>query len=85
MDYGIETVTIANLFSTEMRIFGHTKTILDRMQPMPNETSNSTLHDIDSDTDDKEIDFYVPCLYCPRVHYFLYLLLNRFIDNYFNI
>ena len=67
LDYGIETVSIANLSSMQMRISAHIKTILDRMQPLPDETSSLSLHDMDSDTDDEEMDYPVTCLFSPRV------------------
>ena len=42
-----------------MRIFAHIKMLLDKMEPLPDERSSLSLHDIDSDTDDEEIDYRV--------------------------
>ena len=56
-------MTIANLSSTQMRIFAHIKMLLDKMEPLPDERSSLSLHDIDSDTDDEEIDYRVTCFF----------------------
>ena len=54
-----ENTNITQLSSTQLSAFIHIKTILDKMVPLVDESSNLRLEDIPSDTDDEEIEFQV--------------------------
>ena len=56
--------------------------LLDKMEPLPDERSSLSLHDIDSDTDDEEIDYRVTCFFFSACTEF-YTDLS--IDKYFEI
>ena len=55
----IGDINIAELSFTQLPAFMHIKSILDKMVPLADETSNLRLEDIPSDTDDEEVDFQV--------------------------
>ena len=59
----IAEVNIAELSLTQLSAFMHIKIILDNMVPLPDQTSNLRLEDINSDADDEELDFQVVLLY----------------------
>ena len=56
-------VNITELSLTQLSAFMHIKIILDNMVPLPDQTSNLRLEDINSDADDEELDFQVILLY----------------------
>ena len=59
----IVEVNITKLSLTQLSAFMHIKIILDNMVPLPDQTSNLRLEDINSDADDEELDFQVILLY----------------------
>ena len=62
-DSVIVELNITELSSTQLSAFMHIKTIFDKMVPLPEQTSNLRLEDIDSDTDDEEYHFQVILLF----------------------
>ena len=54
-----ENTNITQLSSTQLSAFIHIKTILDKMVPLVDESSNLRLEDIASYKDDEETDFQV--------------------------
>ena len=59
LDPLVAELSITELSSTQLSAFMHIKTILDKMVPLPDQTSNLRLEDIDSETDDEEYHFQV--------------------------
>ena len=55
----VAELNITELSSTQLSAFMHIKTILDKMGPLPDETSNLRLDDIGSEIDNEEYDFQV--------------------------
>ena len=55
----VAELNITELSSTQLSAFMHIKTILDKMGPLPDQTSNLRLEDIGSEIDNEEYDFQV--------------------------